>query len=278
MPAIEARGHCLNVQSPSRPVVICGDRKRLVQVITNLLQNAAKSTSPGGRIALEVECAKNEIFIKGSDTGTGIDVKLLPHIFDLFTQGKRSSDRSQGGLGLGLALVKSLVGLHGGRVAVASPGSGQGASFTVVLPTVTTIADSHPHVAQNGAAVPTKNPLRLLVVDDNIDAANTLAMLLETAGHVVSVEHGSAAVLTNTETTFFDVYLLDIGLPDIDGNELARRLRATPRTARATLIAVTGYGQQYDKNTSIGAGFDYYFIKPANPSKLIELLASIEPV
>jgi signal transduction histidine kinase/BarA-like signal transduction histidine kinase len=274
-PFIEARGHRLMVEDFSTLGLVMGDRKRLVQVITNLLQNAAKYTPEKGSITLSVESVANEIAISVQDNGAGIDIALLPHVFELFTQAKRTSDRSQGGLGLGLALVKSLVALHGGRVTASSDGIGRGSTFTAYLPTFDAPTDTGTYDDQGVRSPPCLEPLRLLVVDDNVDAANALAMFLETAGHKVAVEYGPIAVLEQAKTATYDVYLLDIGLPGMDGNELARRLRLIPEAAQATLIAVTGYGKQYDKDTSISAGFDYYFVKPASPAKLVEILSNI---
>jgi PAS domain S-box-containing protein len=278
LPTLEARRHHFTYDPPETVMFALGDRKRLVQVITNLLQNAAKYTPEGGNIALHLSYADGEICMRVQDDGVGIDPVLLPHVFELFTQAKRTSDRSEGGLGLGLALVKSLVNSHGGRVAASSEGVGQGSTFTVSLP----VYDSSKEAAsERDIGLPLTSAtqrLRLLVVDDNVDAASTLAMFLEAAGHEVSVEHGPAAVLEQVQATAYDVYLLDIGLPGMDGNELARRLRSIPQSAHATLIAVTGYGQQFNKDTAIAAGFDYYFVKPASPVELTRLLATIKPV
>jgi CheY-like chemotaxis protein len=216
--------------------------------------------------------------IRVSDNGVGIDRQLLPHVFELFTQDKRSSDRAQGGLGLGLALVKSLVELHGGRVTAASEGVGQGSTFTIFLPLFAGDATTNLSPQQTSKSLPSfSSRLRLLVVDDNVDAATALAMLLEADGHQVEVENKAPAALKRAEVEAHDVYLLDIGLPGINGIELARRLRSLPKTAGATLIAVTGYGHQYDKDTAIAAGFDYYFVKPADATKLAQLLAQIKP-
>jgi signal transduction histidine kinase len=178
----------LAFQEPSAAALVLGDRKRLVQVLTNLLQNAAKYTPEGGIIAVGLESTNNEIAISVQDNGVGIDTALLPHVFELFTQAKRTSDRSQGGLGLGLALVRSLVALHGGRVTAASEGTGKGSTFTVYLPVFDTVTNEG-FYRDKGARSPTHGePLRLLVVDDNVDSANALAMLLEAAGHKVYIE------------------------------------------------------------------------------------------
>jgi signal transduction histidine kinase/ActR/RegA family two-component response regulator len=276
-PVIEARQHHLTFQELSAPMLVLGDRTRLVQVITNLLQNAAKYTPFEGSISLVVEPFNNEIAISVRDNGVGIDTALLPHIFELFTQAKRTSDRSQGGLGLGLALVKSLVTHHDGRVTALSEGTGKGSVFTVYLPAFDTAADDALARGKGESYSIQAAPLRLLVVDDNVDAANVLAMFLEAAGYQVTVEYNPMVALEQVKTARYDVFLLDIGLPGIDGNELARRLRLIPQAAHATMIAVTGYGKQYDKDTSIAAGFDYYFVKPASPAELTKLLATLKP-
>jgi PAS domain S-box-containing protein len=277
-PFIETRRHQFAFQVTSAPAMVVGDRKRLVQVITNILQNAAKYTPEEGNLSLTVGIASNEATIGVSDNGVGIDRQLLPHVFELFTQEKRSSDRAQGGLGLGLSLVKSLVELHGGRVTAASEGGGRGSTFTIFLPLFAGDATTSPSLQQTSKSLPSLcSPLRLLVVDDNVDAATALAMLLEADGHQVEVENKALAALRRAEVEAHDVYLLDIGLPGINGIELARRLRSLPKTAGATLIAVTGYGHQYDKDTAIAAGFDHYFVKPADATKLAQLLAQIKP-
>ena len=276
-PVIEAQQHHLSFREPVVPARVLGDRKRLVQVITNLLHNAGKYTANGGSIEVRVEASKSEIAIIVKDNGVGIDAGLLPHVFELFTQAKRTPDRSQGGLGLGLSLVKTLVALHGGRVTAYSEGSGLGATFTVCLPAFDDAMNDVFFPDQEAMSAPKAEALRLLVVDDNVDAASALAMFLEAAGHQVTVEHSPLAALEQAKTAAYDVLLLDIGLPGMDGNELARRLRSIPQAAHSTLIAITGYGQQYDRDMSIAAGFDYYFVKPASPAKLVEILSHIRP-
>ncbi|WP_167231807.1 hybrid sensor histidine kinase/response regulator [Massilia rubra] len=276
-PLISERGHELRLDVPAEGVVaVMGDRKRLVQVLTNLLHNAAKYTPAGGRIALEASHHGDTVELHVRDNGIGVEALLMPHIFELFTQEKRSSDRSQGGLGLGLALVRSLVLLHGGHVTAASPGPGEGATFSVYL---------QKHALAGSAGAASRGPgshagegLRLMLVDDNKDAANAMAMVLESAGHVVMVEHDPLRALESVGNFAPDACLLDIGLPGMDGNELARRLRATARARAATLIAVTGYGNKYDKASAVQAGFDHYFVKPANTAELIGVLARIKPV
>jgi signal transduction histidine kinase/CheY-like chemotaxis protein len=276
-PSIERRRHRFSLLSCPDFTTVVGDRKRLVQVIANLLQNAAKYTPDAGIISLEVKRCNAEILITVSDNGIGMDADLLPHVFELFTQGKRSSDRSQGGLGLGLALVKSLVLLHGGRVTAASGGKGKGASFTVAVPRFSGSPEDLSSPDWKMETAPDVTSLRVMVVDDNVDAALAMAMVLEAAGHDAMIEHTPEAALERAHNETPDVVLLDIGLPGMDGNEVARRLRLITNTANATLIAVTGYGQDQDRQISILAGFDHYFVKPANLEKLVSLLASIKP-
>jgi PAS domain S-box-containing protein len=276
-PLINERGHELILALPDEgSVAVLGDRKRLVQVLTNLLHNAAKYTPSGGRIKLEVSHHGDTVELHVRDNGIGIEAMLMPHIFELFRQEKRSSDRSQGGLGLGLALVRSLVLLHGGHVTAASPGPGEGATFSVYLQkhALAGAADA----GGRGAGGHAGEGLRLMLVDDNQDAANAMAMVLESAGHVVMVEHDPLRALDSVAHFAPDACLLDIGLPGMDGNELARRLRAGAHTRAATLIAVTGYGNKYDKASAVQAGFDHYFVKPANTAELIGVLARIKPL
>jgi CheY-like chemotaxis protein len=214
--------------------------------------------------------------VEVADDGIGMAPELVPRVFDLFSQAERSSDRSQGGLGLGLPLVKNLVELHGGSVNARSAGPGKGSKFTVRLPTLAgdSSAAHPPHGRREQRTRPVR-PLRVLVVDDNADAANTLDMLLDASGHQVFTEYTAAKALERTLQIHPQVCLLDIGLPDMDGRDLARRIRAMPGMAHAILIAVTGYGQEQDKLKSTDAGFDYHFVKPINTGKLLALLAHV---
>ena len=269
-PLIEARGHALTLTLPPPGTQVLGDRKRLVQVVANLLGNAAKYTPEGGHLAVNAFEREGRLCIDVLDNGIGMAPELVARAFDLFTQAERSSDRSSGGLGLGLALVKSLIELHGGEVACDSAGPGQGSRFSVCLPLL--------HAPEAAAPVPDAPstagpaPLRVLVVDDNVDAAVTLAMLLEANGHEVQVEHDPLVALAATLDTPPQVCLLDIGLPGIDGLELARRLRARPGTADALLIAITGYGQDSDRQQILQAGFDHHLVKPIDIAQLYTLL------
>jgi PAS domain S-box-containing protein len=272
-PLIEMRLHRLAVHTPPEAAFVSGDAKRLVQVIANLLNNAAKYTPEGGDIVLGMEVDGSHIKVAVSDNGIGMTPELQPRAFDLFTQAARSSDRAQGGLGIGLALVKSLVELHGGRITVHSDGIGKGSRFEVCLPhSVENDASSDTGVHRVALASPSRI-LKVMVVDDNVDAAHMLGMFLETLGHRVLIEHHPRKAIERARIDTPDIFLLDIGLPEMDGNELVRRLRSQPETAQATFIAVTGYGQEQDRDTALHAGFDYHFAKPIDSSKLAGLLS-----
>lgn len=273
-PLINARHHRLSLHPGTETARIDGDRTRLVQIMSNLLNNAAKYTPDGGDIALTVHVFPDVVELSVHDTGLGISQDLLPHVFELFTQAERSPDRSQGGLGLGLALVKSLVELHGGSVSAESEGPGRGSIFTVRL--VRHIEEPMPiSHAHSRESLPSSQALRLMVVDDNVDAARGLAALLEAEGHHVTIEYTAQAALARARVEMPQVFLLDIGLPDIDGYELARRLRAQPETAHAVLIAVSGYGRIEDREQSRAAGFDHHLVKPANLQRLFAILAEV---
>lgn len=273
-PLIEARRHQLAVHSAPDTAYIFGDHKRLVQVLTNLLNNAAKYTPEGGDIVLRMEVRDTQVAFVVADNGIGMAPELTERAFELFSQAERTSDRSAGGLGIGLALVKSLVELHQGKVALSSKGIGQGSEFTVVLPCIAKPPES---LTPRFGALPqeTKKRLRLLVVDDNVDAAHMLSVLLETIGHQVFVEHSAARALERARIERPDVCLLDIGLPEMDGNELARRLRSQGETAKSLLVAVTGYGQEHDRSVAKAAGFDHHYVKPIDTANLVFLLSEL---
>ena len=280
-PMFEARRQHLAVDIADPDATVLGDRARLVQVLANLLNNAAKYTQEDRSIdvAATVDAARGRLLLVVRDQGIGIEPELTGHVFDLFTQAQRSVDRAQGGLGLGLALVKNLVELHGGTVLCTSPGLGQGSTFEVALPLMAPATHAAPRAATPdtaGAASGGRRPLRLLVVDDNVDAAATLGMLLEACGYLVEVEHDSHRALERARQQRPDVALLDIGLPDMDGNELARRLRADAQTGAIVLVAVTGYGQEQDRRAAFEAGFDHHLVKPVDMDELAGLLAGIE--
>ena len=272
-PVIDARKHSLTLEIAPEALTVCGDRTRLVQVAANLLNNAAKYTPDGGVLHVSLARRDRMAVLQVRDNGIGIGADLLPVVFDLFTQAERTPDRAQGGLGLGLALVKKLVELHGGAVEAHSAGQGQGSTFTVRLPL---LAASGSAVAVPAAAAPASlGPLRILVVDDNVDAAQTLGMLLETAGHKVTVEHSAQGALARAGEGRFDIILLDIGLPDMSGHELAGALQQLPNCAGCALVAVSGYGQEQDRRLSREAGFDAHLVKPVPPDLLADTIARV---
>jgi signal transduction histidine kinase len=271
-PLLEQRRHRLRVHVPKTGLLLEVDDARLQQVVSNLLTNAAKYTEPGGEITVVGEEHGGWIEIRVRDNGRGIPLDMLPRIFDLFVQGQRSSDRAEGGLGLGLALVRSLVELHGGSVAARSDGPGSGSEFIVRLPR----AAVDPPLAQvaiervsaEGAAA----CKRVLLVDDNQDAAELLGEVLRSAGHTVAIAHDGAEALGLLRRFRPEVAVLDIGLPVMDGYELARRLRAEPELASLRCIAVTGYGQETDRARSRSAGFELHLVKPVDLSALLQAL------
>lgn len=271
-PALESRAHRVSYHVPDGAVWLRGDPARLAQVVSNLLHNAAKYTENGGEVGLSLDVADGLAVITVTDTGVGIDPELLPNIFDLFEQGKRSLDRSQGGLGVGLTLVQRLVHLHKGEVTVVSGGVGHGAQFRVLLPCLSEVPNSPVHPEPSAALKPVTG-CRVLVVDDNRDAASTTAMCLEIAGHEVKTAFDGLQALASAPVYAPEVVVLDIGLPGMNGYELATRLRQLPETAGALMIAVTGYGQEVERQRAFDAGFDAHLIKPAEPVKLTELIA-----
>ena len=274
-PLVASRRHRLEVDVQAAPLPVCGDPKRLVQVVANLLNNAAKYTPPGGRIRVEARAERGQARIQVSDNGIGMSRQLIGRAFELFAQAERNPDRAQGGLGIGLAVVQRLVELHGGRVEVHSKGPGQGSSFAVWLPLAQDgVAGAQPPAVAEAPPV-TAQPLCVTIVDDNHDALEMLSMMVRHFGHVVQVAHTAAAVLEGPQQAPSDVYLLDIGLPGMDGFELARRLRRDERTAGAVLVAVTGYGGEEARRTAIEAGFDHHFLKPVKGGELRLLLRDL---
>jgi CheY-like chemotaxis protein len=257
---------------PPESAFVCGDRKRLVQVMTNLLNNAAKYTPQGGDIVLSVEVEGDFVKMVVADNGIGMAPELVDRAFALFAQAERTSDRAQGGLGIGLALVKSLMELHEGSITAYSAGIGKGSRFTVCLPHLEESPDIRAMGRGIARDVAQGRALKIMVVDDNVDAAQMLAMFVEALGHHVWIEHSSQKALECARREMPDLCLLDIGLPDMDGNELARQLRAEPGTANAILVAVTGYGQEQDRNSALHAGFDHHFVKPVDSATLTRLL------
>jgi CheY-like chemotaxis protein len=238
----------------------------------NLLNNAAKYTPEGGDIVLRVEVHGDFVKMIVADNGIGMAPELVERAFELFAQAERASDRSMGGLGIGLALVKSLMELHGGSVTAESAGIGKGSRFTVCVPHLKEVSDAglEMHAATDAGHA---GALKVMVVDDNVDAAQMLAIFVEALGHHVVVEHDSRKALERARLEKPEVFLLDIGLPEMDGNELAKRLRADPETTDAMLIAVTGYGQESDRKNSHAAGFNHHLVKPIDTRELVAILS-----
>jgi signal transduction histidine kinase len=269
-PLIDVRKQRLSIDLPQAPVWLSGDPARLAQVLANLLNNAAKYTPEGGRIELSATAAEGEARIVVSDNGTGIEPQLLPRIFDLFVQGERGLDRGQGGLGIGLTLVKRLVEMHQGRVEAQSDGPGKGARFRIALPCISAVQAEAAIEPSEPRAVSTSHIYgrRVLVVDDNVDAAESTAAFLRLEGHEVKALCDGREALASLNVFDPHVIVLDIGLPGLDGYAIARQLRERGATSHALLIALTGYGQKEDRQRAADAGFDYHFTKPADPREI----------
>lgn len=271
-PLVEQQRHSLVLHTAPFAVTVSGDAKRLTQVVTNLLTNAAKYTPPGGEISVSLEQDPAHVAVVVRDNGIGMSAKLIDHCFELFVQAERTSDRAAGGLGIGLALVKRLVELHGGRIAARSDGEGRGSTFTVTLPRIDNVAWSGDGASDG--LTPVTSRLRVFVVDDNADAANMLAMLIDGLGCEALVETQSRRALERIRAERPDVCLLDIGMPDIDGHALARAIRET-MAKPPMLVAITGYSHAQDRAAALGAGFDEHFAKPVDSAKLAKLLSSL---
>jgi len=271
-PLIDSHHHELTVSMPEDPIALNGDPARLTQVVANLLNNATKYQNEGGRIELLVEQAGHEAVITLRDCGIGIPPHMLSEVFELFSQGERTLTRSQGGLGIGLSLAKTVVEMHGGTVSAASEGVDRGSEFVIRLPCLGPEESNGRQEAFPGArrAVP---PRRILVVDDSKDAAESLAMLLSLSGHQVMVAHNGVQALEVAAAERPEVILLDIGLPGMDGYEVCRRARAAGLT-ETLIIAMTGYGQERDRQRSKEAGFDTHTVKPVELDHLLELLTA----
>jgi len=274
-PMLERSGHELTVTVPPERLYLHADPTRIAQALSNLLNNAAKYTEWGGRVWLTAERQGSDVVLRVRDTGIGIAPEMLPRIFDMFAQADRSLDRAQGGLGIGLTLVKRLVEMHGGSVQAQSEGPGKGSEFTIRLPLVidpeTTPLPAAPEV---GSAAPAA-PLRILVVDDNRDAAATMAMVLRISGNDVRTVHDGREAVDEAREFRPDVAILDIGLPGVDGYDAARTIRREPWGTGVVLIAVTGWGQDADRERSREAGFDHHLVKPVEPAALISILSSL---
>ena len=263
-PLLEMRSHMLAVELPRRDLHVHGDPTRLSQVVANLLTNAAKYTPPGGDIVLRAEQIGDELVVSVRDTGIGIAAEVLPRIFDLFVQGRQGQGRSQGGLGIGLAIVRNLVERHGGSVSARSDGPGKGSEFVVRLPAPTQSHDTDTAPPEATGTTPPQHVARVLVVDDNEDGAEMLAEVLASRGHITRVAHDAPSALKVAAEFSPGVALLDLGLPVMDGFELAARLRALPGLADIRLVAITGYGQRSDFRRSREAGFHDHLVKPVD--------------
>jgi len=277
-PSMEAKKQILTVSLPATLLWIQGDLTRLAQVLGNLLDNAMKYTNEGGRITLNVTSEAGFASILIQDTGMGIAPELLPQVFDLFIQADQSLGRSEGGLGIGLTLVRQLVQMHGGTVTASSAGLGQGSEFTVRLPLLQDWCPvAEPRIASSDAwPSRSASKLRILVVDDYPDAAQSLMLLLKAAGHEVETADCGAAALERVPSLHPEVVLIDIGLPDLNGYQVAQRLREIPETRQAILIALTGYGNPEDRERARSAGFDHFLLKPPDIDALSAVLATVE--
>jgi signal transduction histidine kinase len=273
-PALEARRHKLQTRGVDAPLHVNGDRVRLIQVFANLLQNAVKYTDPGGTIAISVTPDGARVSVVVRDTGVGIPPEMLSRVFELFTQVPVALDRAQGGLGIGLTLVKTLVELHGGHVSAHSVGLGRGSTFTVSLPLVAAPKQKEPRIAP-ASARPVQ--VQVLVVDDNADNAESLAEVLRMMGAQVAVAGDGAQAIAMAASDPPALVLLDIGLPGMDGYEAARRLRSQA-TLPLRLVALTGYGSPEDRERALAAGFDAHLVKPVSPQVIEKLLATVLPV
>ncbi|HKQ26352.1 MAG TPA: response regulator [Burkholderiales bacterium] len=261
---LDSKRHRLVVSVPGVPIWVRGDSARLAQVVGNILGNAAKYTNEGGHIELSAKADRGEVIMTVRDNGIGIDSNLLPHVFELFTQGERSLDRSQGGLGVGLTVVQRLVELHHGRVEVKSEGSGKGTTFVVVLPCISEVAQAQSETQSPPDAVAILGGQRILVVDDNMDAAESVAMWLRLEGHEVRTVGDGQQALAIAQVFAPQIVVVDIGLPGMNGYEVARRLRQKRVDGPLLLIALSGYGQEEDLARSVEVGFDHHFVKPAD--------------
>lgn len=275
-PLIEGRRHWLAVSTAPDEALVHGDRKRLVQIFTNVLVNSTKYTPDGGKITVSMEAHPKTLQITIADNGIGMTAEMCQGAFGLFTQAQRTPDRTQGGLGIGLALVHSLVTLHDGIVTARSDGLGNGTTITIDLPRMSPDLAVAPEELSNDVVSAAPKPLSIMIVEDGRDTAETLGMLLRSLGHATFIEYDPHTALKAAAARTCDAFLIDVGLPGMDGIELARRIRLQPQHARCLLVAVTGYGQPQDRQKAIDAGFDHHLVKPVGLRQLNEILGRIE--
>jgi CheY-like chemotaxis protein/two-component sensor histidine kinase len=274
-PLIEVQAHKLQLSIPAESLPLNADPIRLTQVFGNLLTNAAKYTDPNGNVWLSAERQGEDVVVEVRDNGIGIAPDMLPHIFGLFVQADDGATKARGGLGIGLTLVKSLVEMHGGSVDVHSEGLKKGSVFTVRLPLT---CESQQAGGEDVREIPSPNPNDchpLMVVDDNIDAATSFAMLLRAHGHDVHVAHGGVSALAELAVFRPEMIFLDIGMPEMDGYEVAKRIRESEEFKNIILVALTGWGQPEDRRRSKAAGFDYHLVKPPEPKEIMNLLKQL---
>jgi CheY-like chemotaxis protein/two-component sensor histidine kinase len=272
-PLLEHKGHALALDLPREPLNLGADPVRLTQILSNLLTNAAKYTDRGGSIRVSARREGDHVTISVRDNGIGIPPAMVPRLFQLFAQAETALNRSEGGLGVGLALVKGFVQLHGGTVEARSEGPGTGSEFIVRLPVGSEPREERSAPGHAGAS--TSKRLRVLVADDNVDAAETCAMLLRLWDHEVEVAHTGRDALARAESFQPQVALIDIGMPQLNGYQVAEAIRAQPWGRRTRLVAVTGWGQDEDKQQAREAGFDHHVTKPVDPATLRPLLDSM---
>jgi len=274
-PLLEERRHHLHVRVPADGLAVEADEVRLTQVVSNLLTNAARYTPSGGTVEVAAAREGDEVVLQVTDNGIGIDPGLLPYLFDMFVQGPRGVDRAEGGLGLGLSLVRTLTELHGGAVAARSDGEGRGSTFTVRLPKAAEPlrkANGRTRAERKAAGAPSR---KVLVVDDNRDAAEMVSILLTSAGHQVEIATDASQALATVSAFHPQIAILDIGLPVMDGYALARELRTRMGQAVPILIALTGYGQEQDQLRSTEAGFARHLVKPFDAKRLLYLVDTL---
>jgi CheY-like chemotaxis protein len=264
----QAGQHEVSVLANSRALYVNGDMARLVQCVVNILTNAAKYTDMQGKIRVETRAEGTDAVVTVMDSGVGIAPELLPRVFDLFVQGARTLDRSLGGLGIGLSVARRLIEMHGGRLTAASAGVGQGATFEIRLPRL-----ERPHETAADSQEVNVVPRRILIVDDNADAANSLALVLSLDGHVTEAVYSATEALSRADSFRPEVILLDIGLPEMDGYQVARHLRQRPALAGIRIVALTGYGQSEDVKRAREVGFDDHLTKPVDFTALARTLA-----